>query len=315
MLACLAATKPWLARTRMPPPMSQGAGLTRLTPRDEPKPKSVSIAPTERTASAAERAEFEQRMAADQKRQAEEAKINKRRRKDAEQETAMLQNALLDVSEGRSPYVNGGDNLGTITTRALGGNSDDEREYEKVINLRDDPVGQMHKRGQLRDNGAKDTEEQRTKADTRLKAARRWQALFEQAVIGGAHGIDPGKDVVDGGSFSMPDTDRTTAAQALLDRLRDRLGMIAFESIHMRILGSRLVSWVLADKKTLKEVAGILGGELRLLGLGGHFRACLDKIAVELCIAADPKGRRGPQRDRDKHDVLADKRFLRPFNS
>ena len=47
----------------------------------------------------------------------------------------------------------------------------------RVVHLRDDPIGQLAKRGQLGKGQLR---------DDRLAAARRWQALYEKAEIGGA---------------------------------------------------------------------------------------------------------------------------------
>jgi hypothetical protein len=134
---------------------------------------------------------------------------------------------------------------------------------------------------------------------------RIWQAYYERAEIGGARGLDPSKDIVDGGQFVMLETDQRLRAQEKLHELRQAIGKIN----ELRILGSRLLTWVLGDKKTLTEVAEILGIELALAGrekshlsLAKHLRDCLDIVAGELGITTDPS-RIGPRRSpRDRYD-------------
>jgi hypothetical protein len=147
--------------------------------------------------------------------------------------------------------------------------------------------------------------------DDRLLAARIWQAYYERAEIGGARGLDPSKDIVDGGQFVMPETEQRLRAQEKLHELREAVGKIK----ELRILGSRLLTWVLGDKKTLTEVADILGIELELtpqeqacLSLAAHLRNCLDIVAGELGITTDasrigPRRRRRDRYDRDAQAV------------
>jgi hypothetical protein len=169
----------------------------------------------------------------------------------------------------------------------------------RVVALRDDPIGRLAKRRMLGEGDDR---------DDRLRAARIWQAYYERAEIGGARGIDPSRDVVDGGGFVMPDTDQRLRAQEKLHKVREALGFIN----ELRILGSRLLTWVLGEKKSLTEVAEILGIELKLAGrekshlsLAAHLRNCLDIIAVELDVTTDPD-RVGPRRrQRDRYDLEA----------
>ena len=46
----------------------------------------------------------------------------------------------------------------------------------------------------------------------RMMAARRWQAVYESAEIGGARAIVFTREVVDGGAMVVSDTDRRLAA-------------------------------------------------------------------------------------------------------
>src|SRR6185312_4211828 len=81
----------------------------------------------------------------------------------------------------------------------------------KLVNLRDDPIGQMAKRGQIEDE--------------QLQAARKWQAVYDIAAsIGGSRGIDPGAMKVDGGKFSEPINDTQFAAIKELERIDVLLG-------------------------------------------------------------------------------------------
>jgi hypothetical protein len=226
-----------------------------------------------------------------------------RRRRKATKSEKILQDALEAVAANRTPYINGAENLGTLDVpdpleeqeiiRAGRGHfvrkKTDAPLRTRVISLRDDPVGQMAKRGQLGDSVAE--------TEIRLKAARRWQRLYEVAEIGGARGIDPTRDIVDGGGFQMPDTDKRLTAQAELNQLRQALG----------IVGDRIVTWVLGYKYSLGKVLVLLGrvGRIEQKAIGSRFRECLDTIAVELGISIEAKGARGPRRRRDAFDDAA----------
>jgi hypothetical protein len=211
----------------------------------------------------------------------------RRKRKQARAAEKLLETALADVAERRVPYINGRDDLGVHYVSDPHDANGEVRA--KIVNLRDDPVGQMAKRGQLGDSI--------TETEMRLKAARRWQRLYELAEIGGARGIDPTRDIVDGGRFEMPDTDARLSAQAQLNELRQALG----------IVGDRIVTWVLGHKYDLKKVILLLGrsGQWEQRALGVRFRECLDTIASELGISIEAKGARGPRRARDVFDEAA----------
>ena len=210
----------------------------------------------------------------------------------------VLDEGLAAVREGREPHINGEvEHLGTL--KVLDPHEPDSKSPRtKIVNLRDDPVGQLHKRGQLSDNGGN--------ADIRLKAARRYQREYEKAEIGGARGIDMTKDVVDGGRFEMADTDSRLAAQATLNKLRRKMGILAMpttEGAEVRILGSRLLAWVLGDKLPLCAVAERLGYDRRRLPMLRHFTTCLDIVAIEFGISDNPQRKRGPKHVHDRfHD-------------
>ena len=211
---------------------------------------------------------------------------NRARRKNVAVKEGSLDAALAMVRDRRTPYVNGSDDLGVLYVPDPEAENSEVRA--KVINLRDDPIGQMAKRGQL-GNPADTT--------TRLAGARKWQVYYEHAEIGGAKAIDPSKPYIDGGAYVPPETDRRSAALAELKRLRPCLGMI----------GDRLVTWVLGEKLNLVEVAAKLGYQSRMekVVLGHEFRKYLDLLAVLFGMSHDEKGARGPSRGRDRFDDLA----------
>lgn len=182
----------------------------------------------------------------------------------------------------------------------------------RVTSLRDDPIGRLAKHKRLGEGQER---------DDRLLAARSWQALYERAEIGGARGLDPSKDIVDGGMFLMPETDARLEAHDRLKELRKAIGFIP----ELRILGARLLEWVLGEKRNLirgevrglddgllMPVADILAAELALtplektqLSLSKHLANCLDVVAVELGIVPNPKIKTGPRREVDNFDKLA----------
>lgn len=196
----------------------------------------------------------------------------KRRRRTQNDRAVSLDQALNAVREGQVPYVNGSDQLGLI--QVVDPHSEHSEIRTKIVNLRDDPVGQMHKRGQLGRG---------PEADARLKAARRWEVLYDQATIGGANGIDLTREYVDGGRFETPDTDKRLKAADTLARLRKTLG----------IVGDSVVTLVLGEKMTIVQVTERFGhsGQKAYRFYGARFRECLDLLALELGIVNKPIGR------------------------
>jgi|HubBroStandDraft_5_1064220.scaffolds.fasta_scaffold124362_3 hypothetical protein len=202
------------------------------------------------------------------------------RKKRQRAENENFESAINAVREGCTPQVTG--HYGTLDVPDP---HEDGKVRTKIVNLRDDPIGLMHKRGQLGSQA---------ECTARLKAARAWQRLYELAEIGGACGIDPTRDVVDGGRFETPDTDGRLRAQATLERLRRKLGQI----------GEYIVTQVLGHKNSLHTVLGMLGrsGQTEQKALGCRFRECLDTIATELGIAIEAQSAR---RKRDYFDESA----------
>lgn len=212
----------------------------------------------------------------------------------------VLDEGLAAVREGREPYINGEiEHLGVL--KVLDPHEPESKTPRtKIINLRDDPVGQMFKRGQLGHGSSSKVTD-----DVRLKAAREYQRLFEIAEISGAKAIDFAKEKVDGGRFEMPDTDHRLRAQFRLNELRAKIGIIRIQPAighEVRILGTRLLAWVLGEKLCLRLVAERLGYDRRQLPLLGHFIGCLDVLAIEFGFADDPLNKRGPRRRRDQFD-------------
>jgi hypothetical protein len=203
------------------------------------------------------------------------------------------QDAAIAVLEGRQPSLK---NLaGASILHVVDPHENDQfhagwlprppRPRPKLVNLRDDPVGVMHRRGHLGE--AAD-------AEIRLQAARRLEAIYEHAAIGALQAIDPGKDVIDGGGFGEPDTERRMAAQQQLDYIAGRLGEE----------GADLVELVLWSKMTLAQAAMLQGlPRWELKYLGRRFRECLDTCSV--CFGLKARPARGVRREPDEFDQAA----------
>lgn len=190
----------------------------------------------------------------------------------------VLDQALADVREGKTPTLSGSRHLGLRSVV----DPYDGQERRKVVALRDDPVGFMHARGNI--------------TDVQLKAARAYQADWEAVEIGGAKAIDTTKEAVDGGRFAEPDSERRLKAHAELNRIHAALGDY----------GRDLVGLVLAIGMPLGQVAQIWGvtEHHAYRSLRFRFVECLDTIAVQKSYApARPSP--GPKRLRDAFDVLS----------
>lgn len=209
-------------------------------------------------------------------------------------EAALLEDALKQVQNREEPYINGSDSIGVL--RVADPESAEKEIRSKVTNLRGDPVGNMHKRGQLGEINNDGT----GLGDLRLRASRCWQADYERAVIGGARAIDPMRPKIDGGRFIVPDSAAQTSAQDKLNQVGAALGKE----------GSNLILRVLGERRTLREVADMFGqleGSRRAIEkaldyLGRRLRECLDTIAAEYRLAHGKGGGVGPKRARDRFD-------------
>lgn len=148
----------------------------------------------------------------------------------------------------------------------------------KLVSLRDDPIGQMAKRDQI--------------SAVQLDAARRWQALYDTAAIGGARGIDPCNIKVDGGRFAEPINDTQRAAIKRLAKLDERLGDV----------GKRIVRSVLGDRLTISQVAVIMGRpahsdrerQTERERIGWRVRECLDTLIGCMGLVASGRGKAMP---------------------
>jgi len=285
----------WLARSKFPPDAPKPEGVTRRVTQAAP-----GWAPPVVHASAPEGKidEIADRLEAAEARRAKEADIKKRRRKDAKRSEDILQAALKAAAANRQPYINGSNSLGILEAedpleeyeviRAGRGHFVRKRKnaprHMRIISLRDDPIGQMAKRGQL-GTGAE--------RDVRLKAARYWQGLYERAEIGGARGMAL-RDKVDGGRFEMPDSDIRIRALDELNFLCQKLSLQE----------ERLLTWVLEVKGTLKQFAALFAkpSEREITKLGDRLNGALDKVADLVGFKTEAKRQR---QHRDVHATLA----------
>lgn len=196
-----------------------------------------------------------------------------------------LDNMLQSVREREVPDVSNSEYLDVVYVADP--ESEDHEIRPKLVNRRDDPVGQMHRRGQLGIG---------SEGYARLTAARRWQALYEKAEIGGA-GCGFGRIAVDGGRYEMPDTDGRMKAANELKRVGRALGNT----------GQVIIAMVLAHKLEIYQVAQQFR-EYTTAGkrfYGQLFRHHLDTLTVEFGISVNERRSRGPMRQRDKYDTAA----------
>ncbi len=293
--------RPWLAVSRLPPSPPSPAGVTRTCPQT-----AASLLPLVHASAPEGRIDqIVERMEVAEIRNAKENETEKRRRKKAKHSDDTLEQALEAAKINRTPYINGVENLGTLRVpdpleeqeiiRAGRGHFTIKKKNaplrERVVSLRDDPVGRMAKRGQL---GPPD------ERDVGLKAARHWQQFCEQSEIGFASGIDTTRDVVDCSHVPKIDTDQRLMAVEQLKRLSRALGQE----------GDNLVRRVLAEKLELKQIAVMMGmigiskkmDEKVLDRLAWRFRECLATIAKHLGYVVETPGRRSP---RDRHAAIS----------
>lgn len=144
---------------------------------------------------------------------------------------------------------------------------DEHRKVTAPRALRDDPLGQMHDRGQV--------------DAAQYAAAREWQRQYEAAGAPMPSSGDLQEPVDAGGNHKPGITDRQINAGRSLARLGAKLGP----------RGNQIVHLVLADKMTLREVANRLYFSTErhtMIYLGARWRECLDTLAVETGFAAKP---------------------------
>jgi hypothetical protein len=308
MLACLGSpqhgrlTQAWYAPSRLPPAAPCARNVRPEIPTEAKKLERRGIGDGDLDGVA-------NRLIAKAERDASETAEQKKRRKLDKKAANRHEEALLAARENRRPNV---DEIEDFDIRRVEDPNEavrlehvgegppmrvpvKARPRYRIVALRDDPIGQMAKRRQL-GNDVDDVED-------RLAAARKWQELHEHAEIGGARGIDPSRDIVDGGRYEMPETEDRLRAHKQLIAVRQAIGIIP----ELRILGARLLTWVLAEKLTLKQIAELHfdldGHDRRKLSLLDHLKNCLDVTAVVLNVAPNPEIKTGPRaRPRDKFD-------------
>jgi len=232
-----------------------------------------------------------------------EAGEQKDRRRSARRMEERLDDALAAVQENRRPDVDDASDLDISFV-------EDPNEAEQLVHvgkgppmrvraktklrarvrsIRDDPIGQMAKRKQL----GKD-------ADVLLAAAREWQKYHEASTLGAGSGLNPFREAVDGGGGAEIDLAKITEANKQLASVRKAIGVIP----DLRILGVRLLEWVLADRLSLNKIAQVHFGvdASNRLKLSAHLQWCLQVTAVVFGQAAE---KTGPRRRRDRFDRQA----------
>jgi hypothetical protein len=137
------------------------------------------------------------------------------------------------------------------------------------MNLRDDPLGHMYHRGR----------EEIRLGRAQYEAGRKWQRTYEMAGIGRVRSPSDIREHVDGGGIAHSGaTDKQMQAHALLHHWRGVLGD----------RGAELVEAVLADKRTLRQMALKLHNEASAANIkyvGRRFRECLSTLAKEMGLA------------------------------
>lgn len=273
MVLALKEARPFLAWTEFPPEVEATGFVSALPERAANAPPPEHFNAGRDVEQIADRLE-----ARDQRNEAELAARDARHRKDAEGVTA-FERAAAAVQIGEKPKLKGLNDIGMVMI-------DDPNELRrgrkpkplraKLVNLRDDPIGQMAKRSQIEKE--------------QLDAARSWQALHDVAAsVGGSRGIDPSAMKVDGGKMSAePITDVQMAAIKRLEQLDRVLGSV----------GTTLVRSILGDRMTIAQVADLMGRpcekererQTERERIGWRLRECLDTLVT--VMAVEVKGRR-----------------------
>lgn len=136
-------------------------------------------------------------------------------------------------------------------------NRDGSLEQPKRVvaaNLRDDRLGYMFSRKQI--------------SQAQYAAGRKWQLVYERSTLARIRGMDPTREKVDVSSRADPLTASVQAAMEAYDYARAQLGTRA-----------PLVFAVLADGKTLRQIAGEESNWYQVKLLMQDFRAALDVLA------------------------------------
>jgi hypothetical protein len=271
MTKCKHDARPFFAWTEYPPEAPRADGLSggvRATPEPAPQRHVPDEGEIEKVAD---------RVEARTARAEQEVSAATERSDQLRAERWAFDRATDAVLSGQSPSLNDLPNVGIQMI-------DDPLELQrgrkpkplraKLVNLRDDPIGQMAKRGQI-------------EAD-QLSAARKWQAIYDTAAsIGCSRGIDPGAMKVDGGRIaSEPINDMQMASIKQLEKLDRILGAV----------GAALVRSVLGDRITIAQAAAMMGDNSArgINHVGRRLRECLDTLVP--CLGVEAKGRGRPIR-------------------
>ncbi len=284
MLLCAHRGEPFNVWTAMPPETVKGSGVQLPQVHASVKASHVTPAPAEGDIGRmADRLEARADRDA-QELTAEDARLAKLRRIDA-----LREKAQAAVQIGNKPNVKELDDVGIRMV---------EDPYElkqgrkpkplraKLVNLRDDPVGQMAKRDQI--------------TGLQLEAARSWQALHDVAAsVGLTGGLDPFAVKVSGGKMAEPINDVQIHAMKELQSIDMRLGFV----------GAVLVRQVLGDRMTVAQAAELVGKpcnsdrerQTERERLGWRLRECLDTLVDILGLKVKGRGKR----DTRRYDAMA----------
>lgn len=142
--------------------------------------------------------------------------------------------------------------LGTATLPDVEPGPDGTDRVRLTVSLRDDPLGRLHARRQIRED--------------QYQAGRHWQALYEAAEVGAVRSVDTTVTPVDGGAWPEPLTERRRKAALELARIDRLLGQD----------GTSLVHAVLVHKRLFRDLAV---GERMVRYIGLRFAECLTTIA------------------------------------
>lgn len=276
MLRCAQRDVPFEVHSEFPPDAPRAEGAPRKAAASE-----VTL-PPRRVVHDGEVEQIAERVGQAMERDAETTKAltlaGRKKRKAAKAHNA----ALESVQKGKAPSLEGLNDLGTREAfdpyemqEVLDGKRSPEKlkPSVKIVNLRDDPIGQMAKRKQIE--------------PLHLEAARRYQAIHDTAQIGGARGIDPTNMKVDGGRIGEPVSDVQRASIKRMHQIDVRLGDV----------GAMLVRRVLGDRMTIAQVAAIMGvqGARGALHVGWRVRECLDTLIDVMGLVVEGRARRTPR--------------------
>ena len=132
--------------------------------------------------------------------------------------------------------------------------------------LRDDPLGLMHARKQI--------------GEAQYRAGREWQRTHEAAGVGRLRSSGDIREHVDGGQI---------ASDGITDHQRQAIARLAAWDRALGAQGARLVAAVLADKRSIRDIAdnsGLMPGKAATTFMGHRFRECLSTLAKMMGYAS-----------------------------